>query len=175
MATQSYRHPSDQTVGINASSPTRAPGHAPEEPVKAGSENKTPSPTRPFDPLTRKDSAWGRATTEGSGNSPGANAYSGPSSMPPGTRADPPAISAQAPVDQVLEGLIRGGVKALDAGDDWQTRPVSNDQTVPTAHGLSKRGPADGSPGATIPEKIGAVDPSFDARRNAGLTRIKQS
>jgi hypothetical protein len=155
MATTRYRHPSDRTVGTNAA--TRRPVHpgAPELPVKAGRENKTPPPVNA--PSTTADLArstsWGRAGNRATDN-PGRNGYGGASSVNPGEAAAKATINPQASTDTVLEGLVRGGVRSLDQSDDWQTRKLSPDR-VPVHPDMKGA-----SPSGTVPAKTGT--PVFD-------------
>lgn len=137
MANQSYRSRLDKTVGENNG--TARPVHPaqPTLPVKPGRENKTPAPTR-YDP-TAKDHTFGRA----SGN-PGGNAYGGPSSITPGTKAIQAVVNPQAPTDQVLENIVavgtaqtaKRGAPGDTHGDDWQVRQLSTDDAAPPSYGM---------------------------------------
>lgn len=176
MATQNYRDRSDETVGENSG--TSRPVHParPELNVPAGGENKTPAPVRSAGELeVLRAGAWGGAETVApGGDNPGRNRYAGPVSLPPGVKADKAAISAMAPKDAVLEGVIAGkhGVASLDVIDDWQTRRV-DDRELPPTHGATHRTAADGSPGGQIPKSqlLGPSDAQM--RRAAGLKQTE--
>ncbi len=176
MAHQKYRGSSDHTVGENRSSPTKVPGYGKPVAYRTGGENKTPAPVKSFDPLTARDSAWGRAS--GAQNNPGANSYAGPSSLGVGEKADPATVAPQARTDNVLDALIRGGVKTLDNDDNWQTRKLDDQGdkghgTSPVHPSFAKRGADSGSPGGTIPMKNGNPTSDWDARRAAMLKQAQ--
>jgi hypothetical protein len=174
MATNKWRHKSDLTVGENESSPTKVPGR-PAVKYKTGGENLTPSPTKQVDTLAlARSTSWGHSLGD-PGDNPGKNGFGGASSVNPGERAGPATVSPQAPTDNVLEGLIRGGVRALDTGDDWQTRNAAyaDPKPFPSAHGQAKRGVDSGSPGGTIPAKNGNPTSDWDARRAQQLKQAK--
>ena len=60
--------------------------------------------------------------------------------------------------DGVLKTILSGPRGALsEDGSDWQTRKIGNEQVVPSAHGMKSRQADSGSPGGTIPAKIGAA------------------
>ena len=59
--------------------------------------------------------------------------------------------------DGVLEKILSHPRGALDEGEgDWQTRKIDPTPQVAPAHGMKSRQAGDGSPGGTIPNKIGA-------------------
>lgn len=160
MATQKYRSRLDTTVGENEAGPTRATHPArPELPVKAGRENKTPAPLAT--PTTTSDQAratsWGRSGGD-RGDNAGKQGYGGPSSLNPGERAGEATISPQASHDAVLDGLVRGGVRALDKGDSWQTRslddPHDNPHGRPPVHSAMKPANQGGAPSGQIPATL---------------------
>lgn len=175
MATQKYRSRSDQTVAENEG--TSRPVHParPELPVKAGAENKTPAPVAA--PTTTPDMArstsWGRDSGGPGGNS-GKQGYGGPSSLNPGERAGPATVNGNAKTDTVLDGLIRGGVRALDQGDNWQTRslddPHDNPHKAAPVHPNMKPANSGGAPAGQVPSKLGApVTDDSALRRNERL------
>ena len=136
---------------VQKSAQKLAPGHAPELQPRPGAENRTPAPTRVYDP-TAKDRTWGRE----SGN-PGGNAYSGASSLSPGQKAPPATIDPHGPggADPVLKNLAMGVKRAIDGDDNWQQRDLNdagdrNRGRVPTHPNMT--GP---SPGGTVPAKCG--------------------
>jgi hypothetical protein len=146
MATQKYRSRLDATVGENEG--TTRPVHParPELPVKAGAENKTPPPTKRADySMDEKVFVPGY----------GKNHDSNPSSILPGETVNAP-FSAMAPKDDVLTGLQHGGTRALDRGDDWQTRKL-DPGNVPT-HSNMRDANAGGSPSGKVPAKCGASE-----------------
>ena len=149
MATQKYRSRFDHTVGENEG--TTRPVHParPELPVKAGAENRTPAPTKTYDP-TMKDKTWGRE----SGN-PGGNAYSGASSIMPGQKAPAATINPQAPTDVLLDNIIRGGTARGSDGDDYQTRSLTDPHDNPKGRVPVHPNMTGPSPGGTVPAKCG--------------------
>ncbi len=168
MATQKYRSRLDHTVGANGATPKTAPGHPPELQPKAGAENLTPPPTKQVDTLAlARSTSWGHSLGD-PGDNPGKQGFGGASSVNPGECAGKATIDPQASTDTVLDSLIRGGVAALDKGDDWQTRKL-DDTASPVHPAMAKRGIADGSPGGTIPAKNGNPAADWDARRAAML------
>ncbi len=169
IAFQGYRHKSDRTVGENESSPTKVAGR-PEMQYRDGTENLTPPPVKAFDPLTARDSAWGRATT--GSNNPGKNSFNGPVSTPPGAKADPADVNPQAGTDLVLDAVVKGGAHGAQVSDDWQTRnsDFTSEQADPTAKGMRSRN----NEGGTIPKKIGASILDNSAARRAAMLRIGQ-
>lgn len=154
MATQNYRDRSDETVKLNELTAKIAPGHAPEQQPKPGAENRTPSPVRPVTTTAdqARSTSWGRSGG-GPGDNPGKQGYGGASSLNPGERSAPATINPNAPNDAVLQGLIEGRTARLDAQDPWQTRPVTDEQAVPTTFGHRDR-TAD-SNAAKVPAKLG--------------------
>lgn len=167
MATQKYRSRLDKTVGENRGSPTKVPGHG-QVAFPKGGENKTPAPTGAVTtPDQARATSWGRSGGAAGDNS-GKNGFGGASSVNPGERPGPATVNPQASTDRVLDALISGGVRALDTGDDWQTRKV-DDTAYPTTPSLAKRGADSGSPGGTIPAKNGNPTSDWDARRAAQL------
>jgi hypothetical protein len=163
MATQSYRHRLDKTVGENASSPTKVAGRPPVK-YRDGSENKTPAPTGAVTtPDQARSTSWGRSGGA-AGDNPGKQGYGGASSVNSGEKSGPATVNPQAGTDRVLDALISGGVAALDKGDDWQTRKL-DDQASPVHPAMAKRGIADGSPGSQVPAKNGNPSADFDQRR----------
>ena len=155
MATQKYRSRLDQTVGENKASPTKVPGRGPQK-YRTGGENATPAPTGAVTtPDQARSTSWGRSSGA-AGDNPGKQGYGGPSSVNPGERPGPATVNPQARTDTVLDGLIRGGVAALDKQDDWQTRKL-DDTSSPVHPAMAKRGSDSGSPGGTIPAKTGAM------------------
>lgn len=124
-----------------------APGHAPELQPKTGSENKTPAPVKAFDP-TAKDRTYGRTNY-------GANGSSFPSSLPPGTATPKGAVNANAPVDAVLEGLQRNGVRGLDAQDPWETRDLTDKRDNNRGRVPVHPGTQGARSGGTVPTKTG--------------------
>lgn len=161
MAFQGYRSKKDLTVGENRSSPVKVAGKPPMK-YRDGTENKTPSPTKPAPtPDELRSTAWGRGSY-------GANGWGGGSSVMPGEKVQS-ALKVNAPVDAVLDNVIRG---SESGSDDWQTRQV-DPNPYPTTPGLAKRGPDSGSPGGQIPLKNGSPTSDWDARRAAALTRAK--
>lgn len=162
MATQSYRHRLDKTVGENESSPTKVAGRPPQK-YRDGRENRTPAPTGPVTtPDQARATSWGRSGG-GAGDNPGKQGYGGPSSVNPGERTAPATVNPNAPTDQVLDGLIRGGVRALDTQDGWQTRRLDDEGdknlgTSPVHPAHAKRGIDSGSPGGKIPARTGFVE-----------------
>ena len=110
------------------------------------------------DPKASK--TWGRANT--SRNNPGANAYSGASSLTGKQKADASAVPASK-ADATLDAVIKGGVKAAT---DWQTRDVDHSQ-LPASHGLRSRQSDEGSPGGTVPATTGHSPMADEARRRA--------
>lgn len=168
MATTKYRHSSDRTVDTNKTTPKMAPGHPAELQPKSGAENRTPAPTRQVDTLAlARSTSWGHSLGD-PGDNPGKNGFGGASSVNPGERAGPATVSPQAKTDRVLDALVRGGVRALDTGDDWQTRKL-DDQASPVHPAMAKRAVDSGSPGGTIPAKNGNPSDDFDQRRAAAL------
>jgi hypothetical protein len=149
MANQSYRNRLDNTVGTNSGTKKVVHPAAPELQPKPGAENKTPSPTRTYDP-TAKDHTYGRAN----GN-PGTNAYAGAVSIMPGQKAMPAAVNPGAPVDAVLEGLQHGGVRGLDSQDDWQTRSLTDPHDNPKGRVPTNPGAQGARAGGTVPAKCG--------------------
>jgi hypothetical protein len=177
MAIQSraWEKPTKQNTGV-----AKAPGHEheAETPYRDGGENKTPSPVHPSDAAgleMARSTSWGR-----SDGAPGANSgrmgYGGPSSVNPGERAGPAAIDPMSPgnhpgtYDPVMDAVLRGGARAADALDDWQTRRVDDTQ-APAAGNLVKRGIDSGSPGGVVPASTGMTSSDADARRAAALQR----
>jgi len=137
MATQKYRSRLDKTVGENRGSPTKVPGHG-QVAFPKGGENKTPSPTKAVTtPDQARSTSWGRSSGAPGDNS-GKQGFGGASSVNPGERPGPATVNPQASTDTVLDSLIRGGVRALDTGDDWQTRVV-DPTPYPTTRGMAKR------------------------------------
>jgi hypothetical protein len=123
-----------------------AKGNAPN----TGAPGPTPAPTRPSAPdvisAPRKGTAAGY----------GMNSDAGPVAIAPGaTRQSPLADNLRASVDDdgVLDRVQRDGTAR--PAPDWQTRTVS-DKGNPAAHGMASRQSNSGSPGGTIPAKIGA-------------------
>jgi len=173
MATQSYRHRLDKTVGENASSPTKVAGRPPVK-YRDGTENKTPAPTGPVTtPDQARSTSWGRSGGA-AGDNPGKQGYGGASSVNPGERPGPATVNPQASTDRVLDALISGGVQALDTADDWQTRRLDdtgdkNLKASPVHPAMAKRGIDSGSPGSAVPAKNGNMSSDFDARRAAQL------
>ena len=171
MATQSYRHRLDRTVGENASSPTKVAGRPPVK-YRDGSENKTPAPVKPvMTPDMARSTSFGRSSGDPGDNS-SKNGFGGASSVNPGEKSGPATVNPQASTDRVLDALISGGVAALDKGDDWQTRKL-DDTASPVHPAMAKRGIADGSPGSQVPAKNGNPTSDFDARRAAMLKEAK--
>lgn len=75
--------------------------------------------------------------------------------------------------DGLLDKIIKDGTakSGVDLEGSPQTRTV-DDKPFPAAHGQSSRQANSGSPGVSaIPNKIGAVDQDYLARRNAALKR----
>jgi hypothetical protein len=169
MAFQGYRHKSDKTVGENKASPTKVAGRGPVR-YRDGTENKTPSPTGAVTtPDQARSTSWGRSGGA-AGDNPGKQGFGGASSVNPGERPGPATVNPQASTDRVLDALISGGVKALDTGDDWQTRKLDDTGTSPPVHpAMAKRGIDSGSPGGTLPAKNGNPTSDWDARRAAQL------
>jgi hypothetical protein len=104
--------------------------------------------------------------------------YGGASSINPGERAGPAAIDPMSPGDHpgthdpVMDAVLKGGMKAADAADNWQTRDVDKTQ-LPAAGNLVKRGIDSGSPGGTVPASCGMVSSDADDRRAAALKRAQ--
>jgi hypothetical protein len=177
MATQSYRHRLDKTVGENASSPTKVAGRPPVK-YRDGTENKTPAPTGPVTtPDQARSTSWGRSGGA-AGDNPGKQGYGGASSVNPGERSGPATVNPQASTDRVLDALISGGVRALDTDDDWQTRRLDDtgDKNLKASSvhpAMQKRGADSGSPGGTVPAKNGNPTSDWDARRAAMLKEAK--
>jgi hypothetical protein len=177
MATQKYRSRLDKTVGENRGSPTKVPGHG-QVAFPKGGENKTPSPTGPVTtPDAARSTSWGRSSGAAGDNS-GKQGYGGPSSVNPGERPGPATVNPQASTDRVLDALISGGVAALDASDDWQTRRLDDtgDKNLKASSvhpAMAKRGVDSGSPGGTVPAKNGNPTSDWDARRAAALKQAK--
>jgi hypothetical protein len=98
----------------------KAPGDA----KNTGSPGPSPAPT--------KETAFGRENY-------GANAYGGPSSIEPGSKSSSPMADAlkagQDDGQSVLDHVIANGAKISSS----QTRPVSNEQKVPTTFGHRSR------------------------------------
>jgi hypothetical protein len=124
----------------------------------AGRANKTPAPIEDFSAALAKERliasrAWGRA----SGN-PGANAYDGPSSLPPGAVITA-GLNVQTPEgkpDAVLESVIRGGAKP----DASQTRDVGTDSGMKPSFQQKRQTGAMGA----LPSKIGASNSPLPTR-----------
>jgi hypothetical protein len=161
MAFQGYRSKKDFTTGENRGSPARVAGKPPMK-YKDGLENLTPPPTKPVEtPDHARSTSWGRSDGNPRTGNPGQQGYGGSSSTRPGEAPAPATIKATAPVDAVLDSLIRetGEPKpSALGGDSWQTRSAAyaDAEPYPTTPGTRKRGPADGSPGTnTIPAKTG--------------------
>ncbi len=173
MATQSYRHKSDLTVSSGLAT---HPGNESETPVKTGGENKTPAPVKSAgEQQAIKDQAWGGAGSRPGGGNPGMNRYAGGVSLPPGVRGQPATIKADAPSDAVIEGLLRGGVAALDQQDPWQTRNEIDKTELPASFGHKHRTANDGSPGGQVSkETLLGTSGDAQARRDAALKRIPE-
>ena len=145
---------------------------------RTGGENKTPAPTKQVDTLAlARSTSWGHSLGD-PGDNPGKSGYGGASSINPGERAGPATVNPQAPTDGVLGALVKGGVRALDTDDDWQTRRLDDEGdknlgTSPVHPAMTTRGVDSGSPGGTIPAKNGNPTSDWDARRAAALTRTK--
>ncbi len=79
----------------------------------------------------------------------------------PGERSGVATVAPQAPTDTVLSDLIRGGVKALDANNSWQTRsPAYADaKSLAPAMGMAKP-----SSSGVVPSKNG-WNPSAPVRQ----------
>jgi hypothetical protein len=54
----------------------------------------------------------------------------------------------------VAKSIIAADGAVSAAAGDWQTRPVSADQAVPTTRGMRSRNVASGSPGGTVPDRL---------------------
>lgn len=110
---------------------------------------RTPSPKFVAGPVLREKDPGGEL---------GQNHYVGPSSAPVDAQPQSPMAkslaAAQDDGDSVLSAIQKGGVRAL--GNDWQTRPVDPNANVPVHPAMQKRAANSGSPGSTIPSKIGA-------------------
>jgi hypothetical protein len=162
MATQSYRHRLDKTVGENASSPVKVAGR-PAVKYRTGGENKTPAPIKPVEtPDMARSTSWGRSQGDPGDNS-GKQGFGGSSSTRPGERPAHATVDPQAPTDRVLSALIDGGVGALDKDDNWQTRGLDDEgdknlKASPVHPAMAKRGVDSGSPGGTVPAKTGFVE-----------------
>lgn len=82
-----------------------------------------------------------------------------PSSVEPGKRVlSPLAANLESSVDDdgVLQTILSRPRGTLDQGEgDWQTRKIDDSGYAP-AYGMKSRTSGDGSPGGTIPAKIGA-------------------
>ena len=168
MAYQGYRHESDKTVGSNEGTKSTAPGH--EHAVTTpppGGENKTPAPLNTAGDVRAmlKDRAWGRAGDQPQDQNSGKNGFGLASSLHPGEKGAPATLNPQAGTDAVLEGLQRGGLKALDVQDDWQTRKTKSD-AIPTTFGMHK--PA---AGATVPSTTGHSPMADEANRRAAALK----
>ena len=119
-----------------AISTTKARGNA-----KATGTPKTPAPTN-----------FEREASTGYGN----NIYPGRAVLDPGQQH---VNDLLAPSDEVRNQVIAKGLNTK--GDvsnpvNFQIRKLT-DANVPIHSAMSKRGPADGSPGATVPAKNGVV------------------
>lgn len=118
---------------------------------------KTPAPTKRTT-LAGPDVI---SQEKSSGGTYGQNHYTGASSTNPGQRVQSDMGNAIAVDDPVLDAMIAGGARNLHGANDWQERAVNANSSVPLHPAMSKRGPADGSPGGTVPSKTGAS--VFDA------------
>lgn len=154
MATQSYRHKTDKTVGANVTTQKLAPGHAPELQPKPGAENKTPAPTRT--PEQMRSTSWGRSGGDPGDNS-GKNGYAGASSLNPGERSGPATVNPLASTDAVLDNIIRDKEAG---GDSWQTRrlddPRDHNKAASPIHPAMHKNT--GSPSGVVPPKTGYVE-----------------
>ena len=94
-------------------------------------------------------------TFGGKGDQPyGNDRYGGASSDPPGTNT----TSGFLPRDPVLEKVIAQGLRPDDDSlVSGQIRKIG-DNNVPAHAGMSRRNVADGSPGSTVPNKLGLVE-----------------
>jgi hypothetical protein len=79
---------------------------------------------------SKRSKSWGRGAL-------GANAYGGASSDMPGQRSRAALTVNHDDSDPVLNAIKSGGAKTQDG--NFQTRPYSADQHVPTAHGMRSR------------------------------------
>lgn len=113
---------------------------------------KTPAPKFVAGPVLREKDPGGEL---------GQNHYTGPSSAPVNAQPQSPMAKSlaagQDDGESVLQAIQKGGSRAL--GPDWQTRQVSDKPYAP-AFGQKSRQADSGSPGSTIPSKIGA--PTFN-------------
>ena len=145
MATQNY-FLNKKAPGENLGNPTKAtaPTGSPRgNPTGHPSANKTPAPV--FDE-TARDKTFGRENY-------GSNAYGGPSSLEPGQCQKMSGIDAQNP-DPILDLVQKQGLARDDKPADRQLRDIGSKNVGP-AHGHSRRGVSDGSPGSTVPDKLG--------------------
>lgn len=114
----------------------KAPGNA----ANTGAPGPTPAPTH-VERNFHGDQPYGN------------NRYGGPSSDTPGKRTTS-GFEASKP-GPVLDQVMGQGLRSDDASPiNGQIRKLS-DQNVPNHPAMSRRGPADGSPGATVPNKLG--------------------
>lgn len=127
---------------------TQNAGHENTPPELQPKGNATPAPTpapvhSTGEMALLKESSWGR-----SGNllAPGKNppsgmGYFGPSSLPPGVKADAGTVDPLGPAgaDPVLRNIQTAGVaKAVDENDDWATRKVDS-AGIQTTHGAVRQ------------------------------------
>lgn len=86
-------------------------------------------------PLVETPSAEQKRTTSWGRTSYGANAFGGASSDTPGKRTRAKLTVNHDDTDPVLAAIRKDGAKIPND----QTRPFTNEQKVPTAHGMRNR------------------------------------
>jgi len=125
---------------------TGLPRVAPGDAAKTGMQ-KTPAPSADME----RETSWGRT------NGPGSNGYDGRVVLDPGQRHVNDDLAPSDPVRDAITSRPRGALNAdPNSAINGQIRKLSG-QNVPDHPFMSRRGPADGSPGATVPAKLGVV------------------
>lgn len=130
-----------------------APGNAPN----TGSPGPTPAPHAEFDRTAGQQ--------YGENQFPGFQPKGGASSLNPGQKHTNDYL---APSDEVRDTIIARGLNTKDDAStaNFQIRKLS-DKTVPTHSAMASRAANSGSPGGTVPSKLGITQEAPLPQRNA--------
>jgi hypothetical protein len=133
----------------------------------------TPSPTKKY--IAPDLISAPRAPISGGGyGQSGGVGLNNPSSIPPGTRLTSKLGEVLAEASDDGEGVLEKIIAGQGHGDNEQDATADLRRKIditpfPSVHGQTSRQANSGSPGGTIPAKIGALDADFVARRDAAL------